>query len=169
MNFLYLATLSLCYGAALNQYQEREYDMDGARGAMTNAQQVQDTLNRQLQSADGAHSNQARVNAFITGADSQIDNAIATIGNFLSPITGGLSKDVADVLLGPFVQSVTNGAEVFLANIIGGGEDQMDAVLTAQLTGNYSKLAELSKKSNVDASKLENLNQQIINTLPKSK
>jgi len=43
-----------------------------------------------------------------------------------------------------------------------------DAEMTAQLTGNYSKLAALATKSNVDASKLNNLSQQITNTLPKS-
>ena len=170
-----LATLSLCYGASLSseqvaqQQSQTEHAMSGYQGSMTNAQQVQDTLNRQLQGNGGAHANQARVNAFITGADSQIDNAIATMSDALAPLTGGLSKDIGNVLLGPFVQSVTNGAEVFLSNLIGGGEDMADAEMTAQLTGNYSKLAALATKNNVDSGKLQNLAQQITNTLPKSK
>lgn len=152
------------YGNSKNSYS----DLSGYQGSMINHQQVQDTLNNQLKGNGDIHANADRMVAYITGADSQIDNAIATVSKALGPVTGGLSEAIGNVLLGPFVQSVTNGAEVFLANMVGGAADRMDAERVGQLTGNYSRLAELSSKSNVDTSKLQDLNKQIQNTMPKS-
>jgi len=162
---IFLATLALVSAMPMPMSSATEQDMSGAQGSVTNSRQVQDTLNRQLQANGGAHANQARVNAFITGADSQIDNTIATVSDALAPLTMGASKAIGNVLLGPFVQSVTNGAEVLLSNLIGGGEDLADAQMTASLTGNYAKLSALAAKNNVDASKLQNLSQQITNTV----
>lgn len=168
-----LATVALAYGAdtreqTAQQQQQTQQSMSGYEGSMTNHRQVIDTLNERLKN-DGSHSNEETLVAFITGADSQIDNAIATVSNALAPFTFGISKAIGNVLLGPFVQSVTNGAEVFVANIIGNSEDQLDAEMIGQMTGDYSRLIELSKKNNIDTSKLENLNQQLSNTIPKSK
>lgn len=165
---IFLATLSLVAAAPISAVQleskSTEQAMSGLEGAMTNHRQVQDTLNSQLKN-NGAHSNQAALNAFITGADSQIDNAIATASDALSPLTFGLSKAVGNFLLGPFVQSVTNGAEVLLSNLIGGGADLADASLTASLTGNYSKLASFASKNGIDASKLQSLSRELTKTV----
>lgn len=150
---LILALFASVYGAT-------DADLSGFEGAMTNHKQTQDTLNRQLQAHNG-HAAQAEINAFITGADSQIDNTIATVTDALSPLTLGLSKAVGNFLLGPVVQSVTNGAEVFLSNLIGGGVDLVDNQLVSMLTKSYSKLASLATKNNIDASRLESLSQQI--------
>ena len=142
--------------------QQQEQAMSGAQGSLTNHQQVVDTLNRLLnQNGGDPHANADRLVAYITGADSQIDNAIATVSDALAPYTGGMSKAIGNFLLGPFVQSVTNGAEVLLANMIGGTADRIDAAMVGQLTGNYSRLIKLSSENNVDVSKLQNLNQQI--------
>lgn len=163
------ALVSLAYGApyqgvesvAEQRQQQQEQAMSGVEGSVTNHQQVIDTLNERLQADGGIHANQERITAYITGADSQIDNAIATVSDALAPYTGGISKAIGNFLLGPFVQSVTNGAEVLLANMIGGTADRMDAAMVGQLTGNYSRLIKLSSENNVDVSKLQNLNQQI--------
>lgn len=161
-----LATLAIVYGAVPDQ-SSSEQSMEGFQGAMTNHQQVMDTLNHQLKNGD-PHAVSDTLVAYITGADSQIDNAIATIGTALSPLTLGLSQAIADVLLGPFVQSVTNGAEVLVARLIGNGADTMNAALVGQLTGDYSRLAKLSSQYNINTSKLQDLNKQLQNTLPKT-
>lgn len=172
---MYTSTLSLALfalvsaetpqGNSHNHYN----DLTGSQNGMINHQQVQDTLNNQLRGNGDIHANADRMTAYITGADSQIDNAIATTSKALAPLTGGLSEAVGNVLLGPFVQSVTNGAEVFLSNMVGGAADRMDAEMVGRITGDYSRLSELSSKSNVDTSRLQDLNKQIQNTLPKSK
>lgn len=116
--------LTLAIAATAVSAQINGNFVDGAKEAMTNHQQVVDTLNRQI-AQDPAHANADRMVAAITGADSQIDNAIATSSQALAPLTGGASLAVASFLLGPFVQSVTNGAEVMLANMVGGAEDSV--------------------------------------------
>lgn len=61
-------------GNSQNHYN----DLTGAQNGMINHQQVQDTLNNQLRGGGDVHANADRMAAYITGADSQIDNAIAT-------------------------------------------------------------------------------------------
>lgn len=139
------ALVSLAYGAPYQgvesvseqRQQQQEQAMSGVEGSVTNHQQVIDTLNERLRADGGVHANQERITA------------------------GGMSKAIGNFLLGPFVQSVTNGAEVLLANMIGGTADRMDAAMVGQLTGNYSRLIKLSSENNVDVSKLQNLNQEI--------
>ena len=126
----------------------------GIKGSMQNAQQVQDTLNRELQSHDG-HAASDVISSFITGADSQIDNAIATVGQFLAPVTLGGSEAVANVLLGPFVQSVTNGAEVLISNLLGGGIDMVSDAAYAQYQQTVAHLSQESQKYGVDTSSLD--------------
>lgn len=171
------ALLSLAYSApyqtvesvAAQRQQQQEQAMSGVEGSVTNHQQVMDTLNERLRADGGVHANQERITAYITGADSQIDNAIATVSDALAPFTGGISKAIGNFLLGPFVQSVTNGAEVFVSNVIGNAEDTMDAEMVGRMTGDYSRLIQLSSKNNVDTSRLQDLNEQLTNTLPKAK
>lgn len=117
-------TLLVAFVASSAVAQSNPHVVDGAKEAMINHQQVIDTLNRQI-ATDPSHRNADRLVAAITGADSQIDNAIATSAQALAPFTGGASLAVASFLLGPFVQSVTNGAEVALANMVGGAEDRV--------------------------------------------
>ena len=142
-----LVTLALTHGAPLDLVK-RQNTADipsGIKGSMQNAQQVQDTLNRQLQSHDG-HAASDVISSFITGADSQIDNAIATVGQFLAPVTLGGSEAVANVLLGPFVQSVTNGAEVLISNLLGGGVDMVSDAAYAQYQQTVEHLSQESQK-----------------------
>ena len=120
-------SLFIAFAATTAIAQSNPHVVDGAKEAMINHQQVIDTLNRQI-AADPSHANADRLVAAITGADSQIDNAIATSAQALAPFTGGASLAVASFLLGPFVQSVTNGAEVALANMVGGAEDRVQNV-----------------------------------------
>lgn len=168
-----LSAFTLSYAATNKQVEQQQQNtgqaMSGYQGSMTNYRQVMDTLNERLKSDDGSHTHEEHLVAFITGADSQIDNAISTVSDALAPYTLGISKAIGNVLLGPFVQSVTNGAEVMVANLIGNSEDRVDAQMVGQLTGNYSRLIELSTSNNVETTHLQNLNQQISNTIPKSK
>lgn len=127
--------------------------VEGAQESMINHQQVVDTLNRQVASQNG-HNNADRIIAAITGADSQIDNAIATVAHAMGPFTGGLSLAVGNFLLGPFVQSVTNGAEVFLGNMIGGAEDRVQNA-AASYTSNLSNLRAHAVQYNVNTNRLD--------------
>lgn len=101
------------------------------------------------------------LNAFITRADSRIDNADATASDAFFPLTLGLSKAVGNFLLCSFIQSVTNGAKVFVSNLLGGGADLVDVSLASALAGNHSKLAAFATKSGVNTSKLQSLSRQL--------
>uniref|UniRef100_A0A060T0P1 ARAD1C09790p n=1 Tax=Blastobotrys adeninivorans TaxID=409370 RepID=A0A060T0P1_BLAAD len=134
-------------------FDEHIQRLDGLTGALQNRrQQINALANRIREHPE--HANAAIVTAAIQGLDSQIDNGIATIGNFLAPITGGLSKAVANVLLGPFVQSVTDGAEVVLGNMIGGAMDAM-AAPARRMSQNISRLIQQARANNMDVSRLE--------------
>lgn len=127
--------------------------VEGAHESMVNHQQVVDTLNRQMASNNG-HRNADRIIAAVTGADSQIDNAIATVAHALGPFTGGLSLAVGNFLLGPFVQSVTNGAEVFLGNVIGGAEDRVQNAAVSY-ANNLTNLRAHANTFNINTSRLD--------------
>lgn len=127
--------------------------VDGARESMVNHQQVVETYNRQM-AADPSHRNADRIIAGITGADSQIDNAIATVAHAMAPFTGGLSLAVGNFLLGPFVQSVTNGAEVMIGNLVGGAEDRMQTA-AASYASNLVNLRSQAVRFNVNTSRLD--------------
>ena len=156
LSVISLATLALTHGASIefSKRQDTSVIPSGMKGSMQNTQQVQDTLNRELQSHDG-HAASDVISSFITGADSQIDNAIATVGQFLAPVTLGGSEAVANVILGPFVQSVTNGAEVFISNLLGGGIDMVSDAAYAQYQQSVSRLSKESQKYGVDTSSLD--------------
>lgn len=100
--------------------------------------------------------------AYIIGADSQIDNAFATVFKAFYPLIGGFSEAIGNVFVGLFVQAVTNDAVVFVSNLIGGTEFRVHAKIVGRLIGDYSHLANVSSKSNVDASNLQDLNKQRI-------
>ena len=123
-------------------------------------------MTNQLKSHDG-HPAAEVLLATITGLDSQIDNAAGTISHALAPFTGGLSLAVGNFLLGPFFQSVTNGAEVLLSNIVGGAVDGVTAPAVAALSGNISKLTSQAAKYHIDTAKLVNLNKDLQNHIPK--
>ncbi|VVT57042.1 uncharacterized protein SAPINGB_P005505 [Magnusiomyces paraingens] len=128
--------------------------VEGANESMINHQQVVETYNRQMQSNPSQPHNADRIIAAITGADSQIDNAIATVAHALAPFTGGLSLAVGNALLGPFAQSVTNGAEVLIGNLVGGAEDRMQTA-AASYTTRLTSLRAQAVRFNVNTSRLD--------------
>ncbi|CAN6656728.1 hypothetical protein TRVA0_029S00782 [Trichomonascus vanleenenianus] len=137
--------------------------VDGAREGVNNAQQhVDSVVNAYRNNPDRAGA--AAVTAMLTGLDSQIDTAIATVSNALAPFTFGVSKAIGNFLLGPFVQSVTDGLEVMLGNAIGG---VADIARPGALQHNLSRLIQQSKEYNINVSKLQTLQAQLQNTLPK--
>ncbi|CAN6605139.1 hypothetical protein TRVA0_002S05160 [Trichomonascus vanleenenianus] len=137
--------------------------VDGAREGVNNAQQhVDSVVNAYRNNPDRAGA--AAATAMLTGLDSQIDTAIATVSNALAPFTFGVSKAIGNVLLGPFVQSVTDGLEVMLGNAVGG---VIDMARPGAFQRNLSRLIAQSKEYNINVSKLETLQAQMTNTLPK--
>lgn len=154
MKFAHTAIFALACTAlaATTNSHTQVVKLDGIEGSIQNSRQVMDGLTHALRSHDG-HAVADVLVSFITGADSQIDNAVATITNALSPLTFGLSKAVGNFLLGPFVQAVTNGAEVMLANLVAMPFDGVnDAVINS--VKNYqksvSRLSNLASKHQVD-------------------
>lgn len=142
--------------------------IDGYHSGLVNSQQTIDTLTRQLQSNNG-HAGADVVTAVLTGLDSQIDNGIATVSQALSPLTGGLSMAVGNFLLGPFVQAVTNGAEVAIGNVVGGGADLIAAPVRASLSNSLTNLIGQANQYNVNTQRLSVLNKQLRHTLSKTK
>ncbi|VVT46104.1 uncharacterized protein SAPINGB_P001049 [Magnusiomyces paraingens] len=141
--------------------------VEGAHESMVNHQQVVETYNRQMQLNPSQPHNADRIIAAITGADSQIDNAIATVAHALAPFTGGLSLAVGNALLGPFAQSVTNGAEVLIGNLVGGAEDRMQTAAAAYTT-RLTSLRAQAVRFNVNTSRLDHAITQLQARLSKS-
>ncbi|CAN6598154.1 hypothetical protein TRVA0_001S05380 [Trichomonascus vanleenenianus] len=140
--------------------------LDGARESVNNAQQhVDSVINAYKNNPDRVGA--ATVTAVLTGLDSQIDTAIATVSNALSPLTFGVSKAIGNALLGPFVQSVTDGLEVVLGNVVGGAIDLVASPITGSLQRNIARLVQQSQEYNINVSKLQTLQAQLQNTMPK--
>ncbi|CAN6616753.1 hypothetical protein TRVA0_006S03356 [Trichomonascus vanleenenianus] len=117
--------------------------LDGFKSGMTNAQQRLDAFVLDLKSS-GARPGSAAAVHLITGLDGQIDNVLGVIGNALSPITGGLSNAAISVILGPTFQSLTDGAEVLLGNVVGGALDIALVPATRLLSNNLSNLSHVA-------------------------
>jgi len=57
--------------------------------------------------------------------------------------------------LGPFVQSVTNGAEVMISNVVGGSVDIVSDGTAKLFSESLSKLHSLAVKNNVNSNDTE--------------
>lgn len=134
--------------------------LNGAQGSVQNFQQKVDELGQEIRQNPG-RAGSATVTAFIQGLDSQIDNAISTVTSALSPLTGGLSEAVGGAILGPFFQSVTDGAEVLIGNIVGGAADLVASPIISTLSQSLTRLINQGNQYNIDTSKLEDLNNQL--------
>lgn len=137
-------------------------------GSVANYSQVVDTLNQQMsQTSDDFYPNGDRFVRFITGADSQISNAITVVSETLGCLKECVHKPVKNFLLSEFFLSVTSSAEVLLAEMVCSA-DSIDAATVRQLTGNYSRLIKLSSGCDIDVSKLEQLSQRISKSVERS-
>lgn len=123
-------------------------DMSGVVGSVNNFQETINTFLHEV-SHDKGHGAAAAVTALITGLDGQVDNLAATIFNVANKLTFGLTSPIGDFLLGPIFQGMTNGAEVLISNIIGGGIDMVADAPAQLFTGTMSKLIDMGKKINV--------------------
>lgn len=149
ITLLFVSLISADYGGA----------PDGFRGAITNAKQTVDTLSGEMKRSDG-HPTEDLVDAVITGLDSQVDNAAATISSGLNGVTLGVSGDIGNFLLGPFFQSLTNGVEVLISNAVGGGVDLVTQPGLKELSKSIDNLSHASAKY-VDTSKLDAENSKL--------
>lgn len=142
--------------------------LNGLQGSVMNTRQQIDKMNAQIREHP-EHANAARVTTFLQGLDSQIDNAISTVSNTLAPLTGGLSVAVGRSILGPFVQSVTDGAEVLLGNVIGGALDMTtNPAMISRISRSYTNLISQAGRYNINTNRLQSLQQQIQNHLPRN-
>ncbi|KAA8912241.1 hypothetical protein TRICI_003570 [Trichomonascus ciferrii] len=142
--------------------------LQGLQGSMQNFQQKVDELGGEIQRNQGRIGS-ATVTAVIQGLDSQIDNAISTVAGVLSPLTGGLSEVVGHAILGPFFQSVTDGAEVLIGNILGGAVDLITSPVVSMFSQTLSNLVGQGRQYNIDTSRLENINNQLQYAIKNSK
>lgn len=166
--FAVLCSVTLASASDENLLDTRDSALlNGVQNSMTNRQQQIDKMNAQIREHP-EHANAARVTSYIQGVDSQIDNAISTVSNALAPLTGGLSVVAGQAVLGPFVQSVTDGAEVFLGNVIGGAADLATNPQTfAALSRSYTNLISQANKYNINTSRLQSVQQQLQNHMTK--
>ncbi|CAN6632713.1 hypothetical protein TRVA0_013S02806 [Trichomonascus vanleenenianus] len=156
-------------GAEEPALQARQFALiDGARASVTNAAQKIDGMVHTMRS-DPGRAGAATATALITGLDSQIDTAIATVSNALSPLTFGVSKAIGNTILGPFFQSVTDGVEVLLGNAVGGVFDLAMSPVTGSLQKNIERLIRESEQYNINTSRLQSLNSQLSEAISKSK
>lgn len=123
---------------------------DAIKGGATNAEQTIQTLIRQLKSNDG-HPTADVLSAFITGLDSQADNLVNMVATALGPLTFGVSNLVGDAILGPVFQSITNGAEVLIANIAGGAVDLVTQPVIQLFVHTLNRAVALGNKNHVKA------------------
>ncbi|KAA8916146.1 hypothetical protein TRICI_001695 [Trichomonascus ciferrii] len=138
--------------------------LQGLQGSIQNIQQKVDELGQEVQNNPG-RAGSATVTAVIQGLDSQIDNAISTVAGVLSPLTGGLSEVVGHAILGPFFQSVTDGAEVLIGNVLGGAVDLVASPIVATFSQTLSNLINQGNQYNINTSRLESLNNQLIQAI----
>lgn len=152
-------------------YNPIDIIVNGIKSGVTNAQQQVQSLVRGFQSNDG-HPTADGLKALITGLDGQIDNGIGIVADLLSPVTFGLSNQVEAAILGPFFQSVTDGAEVAISNLIG---TPIDAVLGSgiqSLANNMNKMVNQANALKVDQNIVSNLAQaqkRMATLVPKQK
>lgn len=163
-NVALIALMAVAASASEGRLQARQGAIiDGFKSGMTNYQQTVDTLTRQLQSNDG-HAGADAVGSAITGLDAQIDNAAGTVATALAPFTGGLSMAVGNFLLGPFAQSLTNGAEVVIGNVVGGAADEIAAPVRMAFSNNLSRFSQQARSFNIDTTRLDAANQKLMST-----
>lgn len=147
--FSLLASFS---AAGTNYVRENPVDVivNGVKSGVINARQQVDSMVRGFKSNDG-HPTADVLKAFITGLDGQIDNGIGIVADLLSPVTFGASHALEGAILGPWFQSVTDGVEVAVANLVG---MPIDAVLGApiqSLANNMSKMIAQANALSVDS------------------
>lgn len=135
---------------------------EAAVSGFHNAQQRLDQTINDFQQ-EGARPGAAVCTNFITSLDGQIDNVLACIGNTLDPITGGLSNVVIGAILGPTFQSITDGVEVLLGNVVGGTADLAIVPAMHMLSATLSKTSNAASKYHMNqyAAKFTKLSQQL--------
>lgn len=119
--------------AAPHYHKNEDPITERVKGSATNYRQTIDALTRQLVSHN-SHTTTDVITTVITGLNSQTNNIIATMSQVFAPLTGDLSMAVANAFLGPFFQSVTNGAEVVVSNLVGAPIDLVEDDTTMALT-----------------------------------
>ncbi|CAN6617435.1 hypothetical protein TRVA0_007S00298 [Trichomonascus vanleenenianus] len=137
-------------------------DINFLRGAVTNANQRVDNMLNTIRN-DPQHAGAAVVVNVLTGLDGQADNLAASVAEALSPFTLGISQAIGNVLLGPFVQSVTDGLEVLVGNLVGGTFDLVMSPVTGALQTTLSKLVNYSQTYKINTTRIENLRLQLQN------
>lgn len=141
--------------------------LNGAHDSVVNSVQQIDKLNAAIREHP-EHAGAMTAATFAQATDSQIDNAISIVANALAPLTGGLSVAVGQAVLGPFVQSVTDGAEVFLGNIVGGAFDlAANPQMISNLAKSYNNLVSQANNYHVNTSRLQYIQKQIQQRIPK--
>jgi hypothetical protein len=141
--------------------------LNGVHGSVLNSVQQIDKLNAAIREHP-EHAGAMTAATFAQATDSQIDNAISTVANALSPLTGGISVAIGQAILGPFVQSITDGAEVFLGNVVGGGFDLVaNPQMISNLAKSYTNLISQANKYNINTNRLQYIQKQIQQRLPK--
>lgn len=111
----------------------------------TLAKQNQDALNKQLKEHPGSPT-RAYLRMFIAGTDAQIDNIAGYLFSAIEqiPVVGTALKPTFDFLLGPFFQSLTDGAEVLIAKFAGG---IVDNTVVAAARGLYNDMQTLQQRA----------------------
>jgi hypothetical protein len=141
--------------------------LNGVHGSVMNSRQQIDKLNAEIREHP-EHAGAMIATTFAQATDSQIDNAINTVAEALSPLTGGLSVAVGRAILGPFVQSITDGAEVLIGNLIGGTIDlARNPQMIMNLSRSYKNLISQAGRYNINTSRLQSIQNQLQNHLPK--
>lgn len=88
----------------------------------------------------------AALTNLLAGLDGQIDNLLGIVGTALNPLTDGLSKGAVHAILGPTFQSLTDGIEVLLGNVVGAPLDLLVSPAMHMLSGNLKNVAKVADK-----------------------
>ncbi|CAN6658840.1 hypothetical protein TRVA0_031S00408 [Trichomonascus vanleenenianus] len=133
--------------------------LGNARDVMKNTQLNLDAVvNDYRQTSDRAGA--AAITEVFNGLDAQIDIGIATVSKAIEPFSFGASKTAGNALLGPFVQSVADGLEAVVGNVVGGSLDPADFPVISSLQQNISRLIKQSQDYRINVTRL-----QLIQTL----
>lgn len=108
-----------------------------------------DALQTQMQGKDG----NAKAGVFLSAASDNINHALGMVSTATSALPNPFSRFSANILLTPFVQSITTGAEMALSNMDDQGGDNSKAV---DLAVSLSKLASKASSAGIDVTRLSN-------------
>lgn len=142
--------------------------LDGFISGMDNARQRFDAFTNDLRQK-GSRPGAALAVNLIAGLDGQIDNILGVLDDVLGKLTFGLTNPIFGFILGPTFQSLTDGIEVLIGNLVGGIIDLPLVPILRGLSNSLVRVSNVADRFDMNdiSMKLQMQTQQINDILAK--